>query len=151
MSKRHRLPTLSAAVLAALLITGCGSSGGSSGGKDLGALAGVNAVSSPADRQARRTAAKSAQVNTAQLRYLDRLAERRTAQGLPLPASLRVAQRRGRYAEKNDVVTTTKKLVDAVTNPFTRFIPFIGRSGNTLNNRQTSSADSAKSVSAFKP
>ena len=151
MSTRHRLPTLSAAVFAALLITGCGSSGGGSGGKDLGALAGVNAVSSPTQRQARRSAAKAAQVNTSQLRYLDRLAERRTARGLPLPASLRVAQRRGKYSDEKDVVTTTKKLVNVLTNPITRLIPFTNRGGSTLTNSQTSSADSAKSVSAFKP
>lgn len=143
-------------LLAALVVSGCGSSGGSSssggGGRDLGALAGVNAIDGKAQRMHRRAKAKAAQVNTSQLRYLDRLAARRTARGLPVPAELRVSYRRARYDDKTDMAKATKSVLAKITNPITRLLPFSGRNGTQpLSNTTATTANTSKRNVMFKP
>ena len=125
MKQRFALLLLAGcALVPAALVSGCKSSG--SDATSIGSTEGVRTFVTPAQRQSARTSqTASSKVDPGYLRYLVRLAERRQSRGLPAPAELRIAQRRERYRDAFDLLKATRSVLDAVTNPTTRYIPYL--------------------------
>jgi len=140
----------------AVLLPGCSSDQAS---RDVGAISGLDYGSGVSARQQKRSKSMAEKVNPGYKRYLVRLAERRKSLGLPAPAELRVATRRDRYMDVFDVLTATKSVLEQVTNPVTRHIPFIGpaQPGTALttttatNPKEVSSTARSVSSLLFKP
>ena len=108
----------------AMVFSGCKSSGNDA--TTIGSTDGIRTFVAPTRRQSERPSpTASSKVDPGYLRYLVRLAERRQARGLPAPAELRIAQRRERYQGAFDLLKTTRSVLDSVTNPTTRYIPYL--------------------------
>jgi hypothetical protein len=138
VTKRFALLLLAGcALVPATVLSGCKSSGNDA--TTIGAPAGIQTFVAPARRQSQRASpTASNKVDPGYLRYLVRLAERRQDRGLPAPAELRIAQRRERYRDTFDLLKATRSVLDTVTNPTTRYIPYLQQPTVTVTATTTS-------------
>ncbi|MBN2491535.1 MAG: hypothetical protein JXQ29_11865 [Planctomycetes bacterium] len=125
MKKRFAFLVLAGCALApAAVLSGCKSSG--SDPTTVGLADGVPVRMTPAVRQSQRSSATaSSKLDPGHLRYLVRMAERREERGLPVPAEIRIAQRQERYQTTFSLLKSTRSLLDTITNPTTRYIPYL--------------------------
>ncbi len=117
------LPAAALALTALLALPSCKSSGEHGAYQGIGASASTNTASSAAARANDRDPAYG--------RYLDRLAARRTARGLPAPADVRVAMRRERYQSVVEILEHVGSVAATAVDPVISAVPHVAAAAVT--------------------